>query len=145
MLVADADDVAPVLLDDADRVRKAEQPLTPGADEIAVAGEDHHRVRVIAIEAVDPVLGIDRQRRRLQLQPFRNALPLLIDLVGVFAAADDRVHRFPLVHFGCLAVMVTRSRQTLKICARGYSAAMKWTTVARGNREGLLDGGVAPN
>src|SRR5205823_7133155 len=35
VLVAEPDDIAAVLLNDADRVRKAEQPLAPGADKFA--------------------------------------------------------------------------------------------------------------
>src|SRR4029077_8218556 len=78
MLVAEPDDIAAVFPDDADRMRKAEQPLAPGADKLAVAIEDHDGVRIISIEAVDPVLGIDRNRARFHLQPLGWALPILV-------------------------------------------------------------------
>src|SRR5438270_10951242 len=80
-------------------MRKAEQPLAPGADEIAVAIEDDDRVRLVAIETVNTVLRIDRDRARFHVEPFGRALPIFVHLVGVFAVADDRIHwRSPLFY-----------------------------------------------
>jgi hypothetical protein len=84
-------------------MREAEQPFAPGPDEIAVPVEDHDRMCVVAIEAVDPVFGIDRDRARLHLQPLRRTLPVFVHLVGVFALADDRIHGVPLYQLCCLS------------------------------------------
>src|SRR5437763_10415374 len=80
-------------------MRKAEQPLTPGADKLAVAIEDDDRVRRVAIETVNTVFRIDRHRACFHVEPFGRALPIFVHLVGVFAAADDRIHwRSPLFY-----------------------------------------------
>src|SRR6266496_527096 len=49
-------------------------------------------MRIVAIEAVDPVLRVDRDRSGLDLKPLGRLLPLLVHPIGVFAAADDRFH-----------------------------------------------------
>src|SRR6516162_4676813 len=92
VLVAQLDDVLPILLHDADRVRKGEQPRPPGRQKTAVAIEDYDRVLGVAVEAVDPVLRIDRNSAGANIEPGRRPLPLLVDPVGIFAAADDRFH-----------------------------------------------------
>src|SRR5712691_13267954 len=56
-------------------------------------------MRVIAIEAIDPILRVDRYRAGLDLEPLRRLLPLLVHPVGVFAAADDRFHLRLPSHF----------------------------------------------
>src|SRR6266550_316649 len=81
-------------------MRKAEQPLAPGADKLAVAIEDDDRVRLVAIETVNTVFRIDRDRARFHVEPFGRALPIFVHLIGVFAAADDRIHwRSPLFYW----------------------------------------------
>src|SRR6516165_7450916 len=92
VLIAQPDDVLPILLHDADRVRKGEQPRTPGRQKTAPGTEDYDRVVGVAVEAVDPVLRIDRNSAGANIEPRRRALPLLVDPVGIFAAADDRFH-----------------------------------------------------
>src|SRR5439155_23578862 len=80
-------------------MRKAEQPLAPGADKLAVAIEDDDRVRLVAIETVNTVFLIYRDRARFHVEPFGRALPIFVHPVGVFAAADDRIHwRSPLFY-----------------------------------------------
>src|SRR5271166_3774742 len=92
VLVAQPYDVLPVLLDNADRVRKGEQPSSPGRQEIAVGIEDQDRVLGVAVEAVNPVLRIDGNRAGPDIEPGRRSLPLLVNPVGIFAATDDRFH-----------------------------------------------------
>ena len=46
---------------DVQAVRAAKQPLAPALDEAAVAVQHHHRV-LAAIEHVDAVLAVDRDR-----------------------------------------------------------------------------------
>ena len=90
VLVAQPDVVVAVA---ADRVRELEQAGAPRRQEIAVAVEDDDRMLGVAVEAVDPVLRVDRHRAGPHLDMRRRALPVLIDPIGVFAAADDRIHR----------------------------------------------------
>src|SRR5437016_5184271 len=49
----------------------------------------------VAIEAVHPVLRVDGNRASPHLHAFRRTRPILVHFVGIFAAADDRIHRFP--------------------------------------------------
>src|SRR6516162_2713780 len=92
VLVAQPDDVLPILLHDADRVRKGEQCRSRGRQKIAVAIEDYDRVLGVAVEAVDPVLRIDRNSAGANIESGRRPLPFLVDPIGIFAAADDRFH-----------------------------------------------------
>src|SRR2546430_2761435 len=82
---------------DVDTVRPRVLPLAPGAQEIALAVENHHRV-VAAIEGVDVVVSVDPDRGDLFERPavgqFR---PILYDAVLEIAAADlDRHVPVPL-------------------------------------------------
>ena len=47
---------------DVQPVRAVEQPFAPASDEAAVAVQHHHRV-LAAIEHIDAVLAVDRDRR----------------------------------------------------------------------------------
>ncbi len=78
-----------VMLIDPDGVRKAEQSGTPGTFEVSVAIEDHHRMFVGAIETKHPIARIDRDRGGLHVDARRHPSPVFVDVVGVFAAADD--------------------------------------------------------
>src|SRR5437764_13315065 len=100
-------------------MRKAEQPLAPGADKLAVAIEDDDRVRLVAIETVNTVFRIDRDRARFHVEPFGRALPIFVHLVGVFAAADDRIHWRSPLFYGCqtLACAAPQSHSIWKIRA----------------------------
>src|SRR5208282_601477 len=78
---------------EADRVRKLEQPGSPGADTIAVAIEDHDRMVLVAVEAIDAVSRVDRDRAGPDLDMFGRVLPIPMDPVAVLALADDLFHR----------------------------------------------------
>ena len=60
-----------------DAVRAVEDALAPGAQEVALAVEDDHRVRA-AVERVDPVLPVhpDRGHVRVELPPGRQLRPV---------------------------------------------------------------------
>ena len=76
-------------------MRAREQPLTPGAQEIAFAVEHHHRM-LAAIEHIDVVLLVDAHRADFVQRPSRRHLRPVVDLlVTVVAAADDDGHGFP--------------------------------------------------
>src|SRR3954447_11396969 len=78
-------------------VRARVLPLAPGAQEVAVAIEHHHRV-VAAIEDIDVVFRIDADRADLLERPaVRQLRPILGDAVLEVAAADlDRHVPVPL-------------------------------------------------
>ena len=75
-----------------DAVRARVLPLAPGAQEVAVLIEHHHRV-IAAIEGVDVVVGVDPDRGDLFEGPAVGQLrPVLDDPVCEFAAADRDCH-----------------------------------------------------
>src|SRR5262249_54029705 len=74
---------------DVQPVRARERALPPGPDEVALAVEDDHRV-LAAVEAVDAVLAIDRDRGDvLELPSFRQLRPVLDHAVAVLAGTEN--------------------------------------------------------
>ena len=72
---------------------RVEQALAPGAQEIAVAVEHHHRV-LAAIEDVDLVLAVDADRGDVLERPAVGQLrPVLDHAVAILAISDDGSHR----------------------------------------------------
>ncbi len=77
-----------------DPVGAMEDALAPRAQEVALAVEDHHRVRA-AVEGVDAILRVDPDRGHVgvELAAGRHLRPRVVDLVAIGAAAeDDRRH-----------------------------------------------------
>src|SRR5207237_8083282 len=81
-----------------DRVWQGAVPRSRGVNVFPVAIEDHDRVLGVAIEAVDPVLRVDRYRAGADIEPLRRVLPPLVDSVGILAAADDWFHFLPPIY-----------------------------------------------
>ena len=83
-------------------MRPAEQSLAPGAQEVAVAVEHHHRV-LAAREDVDVVLAVHADRGDLAVVPAVGQLaPVLDHLVAMFAGANDDGHvRLPYAALAC--------------------------------------------
>ena len=87
---------------DMQPVRPVEQVFAPRIQQIAVAVEHHHRV-LAAIEDIDPVLRVDRDRRDILEGPaLRQFRPVGLHPVCVSAIADDaaRIARGRLAHLG---------------------------------------------
>jgi len=87
-----------------DAVGARKQALAPGAEEIAVAVEHHHRV-LAAIEHVDIVILVHADAADFLEVPARRQLgPVLDDLVFEFAVAHDGGHgASPLLPGGSVA------------------------------------------
>jgi hypothetical protein len=79
-------------------VRAAEDALSPRAQEVALAIEDHHRMRA-AVEGVHPVLRVDADGGDVgvELLPRRQLRPAVEDLVAIGARAQDDRHRLTLL------------------------------------------------
>src|SRR4029079_9826922 len=77
---------------DVDAVRARKLALAPRAQEIAFAIEHDDRM-LAAVERVDAVLAVDRDRRDvLELPAFGKLCPVLDDSIAVLAAPQDRCH-----------------------------------------------------
>src|SRR5207248_11522401 len=95
-----------------DAMRARVLPLAPGAQEIAVAVEDHHGM-VAAIEDVDIVLRVDPDCADfLERPPRRQFRPVLADAAFEIAALDDDRHR-------CLPDFVRSAEKTLSDALTG--------------------------
>src|SRR5580704_15759958 len=79
-----------------DAVRTVKYPFAPGAQEVAVVVEDHHRVAT-AVERVHAVLPVhpDRGHVGVELPPRRQLRPPVVDLVAIGARAQDHRHHAP--------------------------------------------------
>src|SRR6202035_4610892 len=70
----------------------AEQAFTPASDEIALAIEHHHRMGA-AIEDVDAVLAVDRDRGDVgQIPPLRQLRPVLHHAITMLPRAENDRH-----------------------------------------------------
>ena len=88
-MVAVVGAVERVVAVDVDAVRAAEQAFAPGAQEVAVAVEHHHRM-LAAVEDVDAVLAVDGDRRDVAELPAVGQLgPVLDHAITMLAAAQD--------------------------------------------------------
>ncbi len=77
---------------DMQSVRAAEQPLAPALDEGAVAIEYDHRV-LAAIEHIDPILAVDRDRGDVAQVPSVGELgPVLDHPIAMFARTQNGRH-----------------------------------------------------
>src|SRR4030095_4472192 len=82
---------------DVQNMRAVEQAFAPTGDEIALAVEHHHRV-VAAVEDVDAVLTVDRDRSGVRQAPARGQFcEILHHAVAVFARAENGHVCLPLV------------------------------------------------
>src|SRR6266478_7832719 len=69
-----------------------EQAFAPAFDEIALAVEHHHRVGA-AIEDVDAILAVDRDRGDIsEIPALRQLRPVLHHPVAIFARAENDRH-----------------------------------------------------
>ena len=84
-----------VVRGDVDAVRASDRPLTPRAQERAVAVEDDDRV-LAAVEDVDVVLRVGGHAGHLDIAPAgRERAPVRIRPVSVVARADRIAHAIP--------------------------------------------------
>ena len=109
---------------DVHAVRPTEQTLAPGAQEVAVAVEHHHRV-LAAREDVDVVLAVHADRGDLAVVPAVGQLaPVLDHLVAMLAGADDDCHdRLPYAALAraCFGVCRSRNASTRRNCSFRWS------------------------
>src|SRR6266849_6763093 len=80
---------------DVQPMRAIEQALAPARDKIALAVEHHHRMGA-AIEDVDTVLAVDRDRGDIaEIPAVRQLRPILHHAVAMLARAENGRHVFP--------------------------------------------------
>ena len=79
---------------DVQAVRALEQALAPALEEVAVAIEHHHRM-LAAIEDVDVVLAVDRDRADVgQIPAVGQLRPVLDHAIAMLARAQNDRHAF---------------------------------------------------
>ena len=85
---------------DVQAVRAREQPLAPALDEAAVAVQHHHRV-LAAIEHVDAVLAVDRDRADVgQIPAVGQLRPVFDHAIAMLARAQNRHVSSDIVFLG---------------------------------------------
>src|ERR1700737_3646766 len=97
--------------------------------------EDDDRMVLVAVEAVDAILGVDCDRASVYLDMLWRALPIPMDAIAVATLADDLFHCiFPPVAALLALTMAAPIRQPPKRSASAY---------VRGPKR-LVAGGVPP-
>ena len=123
---------------DMQPVRPVEQVFAPGIQQVAVAVEHHHRV-LAAIEDIDPVLRVDRDRRDvLEAPALRQFRPVGLHPVCVSAVADDAAR----LARDRIAISVSlRARPPIGATVCPVSGAANTTVIARSSRDEAISSG----
>ncbi len=122
---------------DVQSMRPGEQAFAPAPDKIAFAVEHHHRMGT-AVEHVDAVLAVDRDRSNVrEIPPLRQFCPVLHHAVAMLGGAENDRHAFSP---RCGARLVRRrARQVSQRPGRSTRGFCAWRMSADRCREGADD------